>query len=140
MLRVSSQGDHVDLQAITKGASGDVAGVACGAELIAYADAVVARSPDVTRTRDAVQKALGDEGVVDAAAIIANFQRMVRIADGVGIPVDSQLGLISADLRHEIGIDEFSSAQGRGKNGALRRLAAPLMRSVMTRLIRMRSR
>lgn len=140
MLRVSSQGDHVDLEAITKGATGEVAGVACGAELIAYADAVVARSSDVTRTRDAVQKSLGNEGVVDAAAIIANFQRMVRIADGVGIPVDGQMNLISADLQHELGLDKFSSAEGRGKNGALRRIAAPVMRKVMSRLIRLRSR
>ena len=130
----------MDLEAITKGATGEVTGVACGAELIAYADAVVARSSDVTGTRDAVQKSLGDEGVVDAAAIIANFQRMVRIADGVGIPVDGQLSLLSADLRHEIGIDEFSSAAGRSKNGPLRRVAAPLMRRIMTRLVRSRSR
>ena len=130
----------MDLEAITKGASGEVAGVAYGAELIAYADAVVARSPDVAETRDAVQKSLGDAGVVDAAAVIANFQRMVRIADGTGIPIDAPLDLLSADLRHEIGINEFSSAEGRGKNGALRRLAAPLMRRVVGRFVRSRLR
>ena len=125
---------------ITKGANDEVTGVAYGAELIAFADAVVARSPDVAETRDAVQKSLGDAGVVDAAAIIANFQRMVRIADGTGISIDGPLDVLSSDIRHKIGINKFSSAEGRGKNGPMRRLVAPLMRGVFTRLMRSRSR
>ena len=83
---------------------------------------------------------MGDAEVVDAAAVIANFQRMVRIADGTGIPIDGPLDVLSADLRHELGINEFSSAEGRGKNGLLRRLAAPLMRLVAARVLRSRSR
>lgn len=130
----------MDLEAITKGAGDEVAGVAFGAELIAYADAVVARSTDVPETRDAVHKSMGDAGVVDAAAVIANFQRMVRIADGTGIPIDGPLDVLSADIRHEIGINEFPSAEGRGRNGTLRRLAAPLMRLAMARFMRLRLR
>ncbi len=108
MLRASSQGSEVDFEAITRGASDEVAGVAFGAELIAYADAVVARSPEVTRAREAVRRSLGDAAVVDAAAVIANFQRMVRIADGTGIPLGEELDLRSADLRNAIGINEFA--------------------------------
>jgi len=73
---------------------------------------------------DAVQKSLGEAGVIGAAAIISTFQRMVRIADGTGIPLDNGLDLLSADLRDEIGINGFASAEGRGRG----RLAAPLMR------------
>ena len=130
----------MDLEAITKGAGDEVAGIAFGAELIAYADAVVARSTDVPETRDAVHKSMGDAGVVDAAAVIANFQRMVRIADGTGIAIDGPLDVLSADIRHEIGINEFPSAEGRGRNGTLRRLAAPLMRLAMARFMRLRLR
>ena len=130
----------MDLEAITKGAGDEVAGVAFGAELIAYADAVVARSTDVPETRDAVHKSMGDAGVVDAAAVIANFQRMVRIADGTGIAIDGPLDVLSADIRHEIGINDFPSAEGRGRNGTLRRLAAPLMRLAMARFMRLRLR
>ena len=130
----------MDLEAITKGAGDEVAGVAFGAELIAYADAVVARSTDVSETRDAVHKSMGDAGVVDAAAVIANFQRMVRIADGTGIAIDGPLDVLSADIRHEIGINAFPSAEGRGRNGTLRRLAAPLMRLAMARFMRLRLR
>lgn len=112
MLRASSQGSVVDFEAITRGAGDEVTGVAYGAELIAYADAVVARSPEVTQTREAVRKSLGDAAVVDVAAVIANFQRMVRIADGTGIPLGEELDLRSAGLRHEIGINDFASAAG----------------------------
>ena len=137
---MSSPDSDVDLAAITRDASGEVAGVSHGAELVAYADAVVARSKDVTATRKAVQESLGNAEVVDAAAVIANFQRMVRIADGTGISIDAPLDVMSADLRHEIGINAYSSAEGRGKNGALRRLAAPLLRRLAARALRARSR
>ena len=137
---MSSPDSDVDLAAITRDASGEVAGVSHGAELVAYADAAVARSKDVTATRKAVQDALGEAEVVDAAAVIANFQRMVRIADGTGISIDAPIDVMSADLRHEIGINAFSSAEGRGKNGALRRLAAPLLRRLAKRALRARSR
>lgn len=86
----------------------------CGNELIAFADAAVTRSPEVARTRAAVQQSLGDAGVVAIAAVIANFQRMVRIADGIGIEVDKPLELVSVDFREAIGINQFPSATGRG--------------------------
>jgi len=131
---------------ITKGANDEVTGVAYGAELIAFADAVVARCRDVAmsrcrdvaETRDAAQKSVDDAGVVDAAVIIAiaNFQRMVRIADGTEISIDGPLDVLSSDIRYKIGVNEFSSAEGRGKNGPIRRLVAPLMRGVFTHLMR----
>lgn len=136
---MSRQGSDVDLGAITRDTSDEVVGVAHGAELVAYADAAVARSADLAAARKAVQDTLGDVEVVDAAAVIANFQRMVRIADGTGIPIDAPLDVLSADLRQEIGINEFPSAQGRGKNSALRRLAAPLMRRFASRVLRSQS-
>ena len=107
----------MDFGAITKGPSEDGTGVPYGAELIAYADAVVARSSNVTSTRDAVQKSLGDKGVVAVAAVISNFQRMVRIADGIGIEIDKDLELASADFRDEIGINRFPGAEDRGRSG-----------------------
>ncbi len=128
----------MDFEVITKGAKGEVAGVSHGAELIAYADAVVARSENISATRMAIQASMGDAEVVDAAAVIANFQRMVRIADGTGIPIDGPMDVLSADLRHEIGINAFPSAEGRGKNGWLRRLASPLLRRVAARALRSR--
>ena len=63
----------MDLDVVTKGTSGEVAGVARGAELVAYADAVVARSEDLRATRDAVQKALGD-------AELSDFERALGLS------------------------------------------------------------
>ncbi|MFT7652553.1 MAG: hypothetical protein ACI9ON_003860 [Limisphaerales bacterium] len=62
---------------------------------------------------------LSPAGLVDAAAVIGNFQRMVRIADGTGIPLDRPVSVVSAKLRNEIGINNFESADRTPKVGAL---------------------
>ena len=41
----------------------------------------------ITETRQALREKMGDKVVVDVACVIANFQRMVRIANGAGIPL-----------------------------------------------------
>ena len=72
-------------------AGGEAAGVRGSAELTAFAEATVAGDPGaIASARAAVRTALGDEATVDAAAVIGNFQRMVRIADGCGIPLHHQ--------------------------------------------------
>ena len=55
-------------------------------------------------------KRLGDQAAVDAAGIVANFQRMVRIADGCGIPLDDFTKDATADVREALGIHEYASA------------------------------
>ena len=50
--------------------------------------------------------------MVDAAGVIANFQRMVRIADGTGIPLtDNRLVALTVDLRDELGINDYPTAR-----------------------------
>ncbi len=71
--------------------------------------------------RDDLAAAVGGAGVVDAAAVVGNFQRMVRIADGTGIPLDAPVAMVSADLREELGIDAFGSASETPPTGALSR-------------------
>ena len=53
--------------------------------------------------------------MIDAAGVIANFQRMMRIADSPGIPLDARMDALTADLRSELGINRFIR---RGKFGA----------------------
>ncbi|MGB5760068.1 MAG: alkylhydroperoxidase-related (seleno)protein, partial [Acidimicrobiales bacterium] len=48
-------------------------------------------------------------GLVDAAAVCANFNMMVRIADGTGTPLDAGSVPMSQQLRGELGLDELSS-------------------------------
>ena len=50
-----------------------------------------------------------------AAGVIGNFERMVRIADGTGIPLDRIVDAMTSDFRAEFGspvhiLGEFSDA------------------------------
>ena len=78
--------------------------------LMAYADAAVRRSEGLAERRAAVESALGADAVVDAAATVANYQRMVRIADGCGIPLDHFTNEQSAEWRASLGVNEYHSA------------------------------
>ena len=123
-------------------AGGEAAGVRGSAELTAFAEATVGGDPDAIATaRAAVRTALGDEATVDAAAVIGNFQRMVRIADGTGIPLDKPVAMLSADLREDLGIDHFDSASETPEVGAIGRLAGKAMQRafpLVTKVLRFR--
>ncbi|MGI9612071.1 MAG: hypothetical protein ACR2QO_04125 [Acidimicrobiales bacterium] len=94
-------------------------GVAAGAVLTRFAEAIHAASTasssgsgsdgDLDVARSAVVDAVGDAGMVDAAAICANFNMMVRIADGTGTPLDAGTVDPSADLRAKLGLDDLTS-------------------------------
>lgn len=110
MLRVSAQttGTDIDLSAVN-GSEPDAAdGIRFGAELVRFAGSVASRDPESIRaTREALLAAAGPRVLVDAAGVAANFQRMVRIADAIGIPVDH----MDADLSRELDLERFASAR-----------------------------
>ena len=86
-------------------------GVAHGEALVAFADALVgADDAALERAREELGALLGPAGLVDAAAVASNFERMVRIADGTGIPLDAPVRLVAPDLVDELGIARFGSA------------------------------
>ncbi|MBC8340967.1 MAG: hypothetical protein H8E63_04830 [Proteobacteria bacterium] len=117
MLRASTQinGEEVDITAVIKGGQVD-SGVEAGGVLVAFAEAAMTGSEsDVAAAREALRSRLGDAATVDAASVIANFERMVRIADGTGIPLDAPLAMITADMQEEIGTDQFPSAANTPK-------------------------
>jgi hypothetical protein len=59
-------------------------------ELMAFATAVASRDEaELALARERLLAASNARVLVDAAAVAANFQRMVRIADSTGIPLDS---------------------------------------------------
>ena len=84
-------------------------GVEHGEVLLRFSDAAVGRTAELAQAREALNSAMGPEAVVDCAATIANFQRMVRIADGCGIPLDTFSRQESAKWRDGLGIDNFRS-------------------------------
>ena len=84
--------------------------------LLAFADAVVgADDAALEAARDALKSACGSEVLVDTAAVVANFQRMVRIADSTGIPLDTGMTGLTAGIRDELGLNEFASASIGGR-------------------------
>ena len=84
-------------------------GVEHGDVLLRYSDAAVGRTSDLADAREALHEAMGHDAVVDCAATIANFQRMVRIADGCGIPLDPFSQQESEKWREGLGVDNFRS-------------------------------
>ena len=113
MLRVSAQAtsSKVDLQAINGHADSAAIGIEFGAELMRFAEGVAMRLPDLPERRTELLNAAGAAALVDAAGVAANFQRMVRIADATGIPVDDMQAELGRNVRAELGIERFPSAR-----------------------------
>jgi hypothetical protein len=73
----------LDIDAVGTGLG--TAGLAHGAELIAFADAIAGF--DEARLKDARNRLLSAAGpslMIDAAAVAANFEMMTRVADSTG--------------------------------------------------------
>ncbi len=88
------------------------AGVEQGELLRALADTVVAEEwSQLEKLRGKAASVLGDQGLVDALAVIAGFFSITRIADSTGIPLDEPTRKSTDDLRAETGINEFQYDQ-----------------------------
>ena len=113
MLRVSAKttGTSINLQGVVGNADGAAIGIQHGELLMRFAESIARRDePQVTEYRQAILDAAGAEVLVDAAGVAANFQRMVRIADSIGIPVDDMNSELGQSVREELGITRFRSA------------------------------
>ncbi len=126
LLRASSEvaGDTVDLSAIREGESAaGGSGIAHAEALIALADAQVGDDDTVLATaRARLLAEVGAEAFVDATAVVANFERMVRIADATGTPLDAPIATLATGLRAELQLDRFSSAGNTPRAGGLQRV------------------
>lgn len=92
---------------------GDV-GVPHGAELLAFTNAVQVGTPDPAATRAALARAVGPDGLREAAATVAVFNGLVRVADGTGIQLDGGVFAVSAVDRARLGIDRFAGSANGG--------------------------
>jgi len=54
---------------------------------------------------------LGAEWLIDASAVIANFEMMTRLADATGARLRPEQLVASASMRVELGLDAFASAR-----------------------------
>ena len=114
MLRVSAQTNDtdIDIQGIGGDADGASQGIQYGSQLMQFAEAVAKRDQDaLSVARLQLLDEAGPEVLVDAAGVAANFQRMVRIADSIGIPYDNAESQMSQEIEQELGLANFRSAQ-----------------------------
>jgi len=99
---------------VTAGAAGE-SGVAHGALLIEFAEAVLGTDDArLAAARSKVLEVLGTEALVDAAGIAGFFNAIDRVADATGTPLDDKTLADSAELRDELGIDQFRHNPGHG--------------------------
>jgi hypothetical protein len=107
MLRGSGRHSGTDyrFEGIMDGNGGS--GVACEAELLAFADAALDAGDGLAEARRAVAARLGTQGMVDAAAVIAGFDAITRVADGSGIPLEPPKAEATAEWRASLGIDDY---------------------------------
>ena len=80
--------------------------------MLGFANAVEsdAAADEVTAARLVLVDAIGADATRDAAATIAIFNGLVRVADGTGIPLDVGVFTASIDDRERLGIDRFAGA------------------------------
>ena len=60
--------------------------------------------------RAALIAAVGMDGAGQAAATVAAFSGLVRVADGTGIPIDDGLASASTEIRDQLDLDSFNGA------------------------------
>ena len=83
-------------------------GVPHGRALLEYASAVVGRDDiSLSHAREALRARMGDAGVADAAAVASNFERMVRIADAIGIELGDWMESFTEAVRTDLALDRL---------------------------------
>jgi alcohol dehydrogenase class IV len=110
LLRASSAKEciEVDIEAVID--AGADSNIEHGRVLTAFAEAIVGRNAgDIAAKRQALIDAAGKPAMVDAAGVASNFQRMVRIADGIGIPLGKGLEEWSAKTREQLGLNRWQT-------------------------------
>ena len=106
----SSSTSEIDLQAAVNASTEN--GVPHGALLNAFVEAVLGTdAAQLDVARNAVVEALGPAALVDAAAVIAAFMQMDRIADATGIALDDYVVEATNDVRKDLGLHNFGSAR-----------------------------
>jgi len=79
---------------------------------VRFAEAIVAGTvAEVAATRDALFRALGNDAVVDAAAVAALFHAINRVADAIGIQFEASKLERTADLRDQLALDGMETAR-----------------------------
>jgi hypothetical protein len=88
------------------------AGLPFSTELVAFAQAIGGWDDDALETaRTRLAAAAGVAFMVDAAAVVANFEMMTREADGTGARFAAATGGSRVAAAEQLGIQGFTSAR-----------------------------
>jgi hypothetical protein len=139
LLRASGESEGIEYELGAARDSTRDSGVAHGAELLAFADAVLGRDDAaLERARERLAAAMGDAAIGDAAAIVAAFQFVDRVADATGIPLDAVVDVTSQDVQRDLGLREFGSASNTPSR-AIARAVGSLLTPFRSALMRVAS-
>ena len=85
--------------------------------LIEFTDQLVGLDSDkLSDSRQKIIDTLGYTVLVEAAATVATFSMLDRIANATGIPLETEMVKMSADFREGLGINNYYSAGNTLKN------------------------
>ena len=127
----------VNLKMINGDDSATVGDVEYASVLMKFAEAVASRDETtLANARTALLEEAGAKVLVDAAAVAANFQRMVRIADSTGIPLDDKSAALAERAINELDLTRFASARNTGPGGLKRKLLRFVVRPLAKYLFR----
>ncbi len=104
--------------------------------MVAFVEAALAGDGSLDERRAALADTLSPTALVDAAAVVGNFERMNRIADGTGIPLEAPVAALSADIRDELGLGKFHSAQHTRPPGPIGRWLGRIAGALLPQLLR----
>ena len=83
-------------------------GVAHAGELLAFADAALSFDPEMTaKARGTLLACMDEAAMIDAAAVIAGFNGITRIADATGIPLEPEKVELTAAFFDTLDIGRF---------------------------------
>ena len=127
----------VDLGMINGDKTASAGDIQHGALLLNFTEAFVSRDEEsLTAARDALLAAAGADVLVDAAGVAANFQRMVRIADSTGIPLDERNSVLGYRVIKKLNLERFKSAENTPPGGLKRKMMSWIARPLARRKIR----
>jgi hypothetical protein len=127
----------VNLQMINGDDDATEGDVAHAKALMHFAESFARRDEAaLTEARAALLAEAGAEVLVDAAGVAANFQRMVRIADSTGIPLDERNVAISVGVRQELDLQRFPTAMNTPKASLKVKLLSLIARPIAKRMIK----
>ena len=113
LLRESSTkaGINVDTKLVTGDSSDPDGGIEHAAVLRRFAVAVITERQDLDAARAALVDAFDPTRAAQAAAIVANFDAINRVADATGIELDELTADRNGDLIDDLGFESILEAR-----------------------------